>query len=67
MGVTYKAIDVHLRCPVALKVISERYLGDESARLRLWTGVRSARDRNARLAEQRRSDRSPGDHGPPPR
>jgi hypothetical protein len=67
MGVTYKAIDVHLRCPVAWKVISERYLGDESARLRLWTGVRSARDRNARLAEQRRSDRSPGDDGPPPR
>jgi hypothetical protein len=34
MGVTYKADDVDLRCPVALKVISERYLGDESARLR---------------------------------
>src|SRR5215469_2808726 len=34
MGVTYKAIDVDLRCPVTLKVISERYLGDESARLR---------------------------------
>src|SRR5208282_103143 len=32
MGVTYKAFDVDLRCPVALKVISERYLGDESAR-----------------------------------
>ena len=26
MGVTYKAFDVDLRCPVALKVISERYL-----------------------------------------
>ena len=24
MGVTYKAFDVNLRCPVALKVISER-------------------------------------------
>src|SRR5271166_2034289 len=34
MGVTYKAFDVDLRCPVTLKVISERYLGDESARLR---------------------------------
>jgi len=34
MGVTYKALDVDLRCPVTLKVISERYLGDESARLR---------------------------------
>src|SRR5215831_1425846 len=29
MGVTYKALDVNLRCPVTLKVISERYLGDE--------------------------------------
>jgi serine/threonine protein kinase len=29
MGVTYKAFDVDLRCPVTLKVISERYLGDE--------------------------------------
>jgi hypothetical protein len=26
MGVTYKAFDVDLRCPVTLKVISERYL-----------------------------------------
>jgi hypothetical protein len=34
MGVTYKAFDINLRCPVTLKVISERYLGDESARLR---------------------------------
>src|SRR5215469_1492524 len=29
MGVTYKALDINLRCPVTLKVISERYLGDE--------------------------------------
>ena len=34
MGITYKAVDVDLRRPVTLKVISERYLGDESARLR---------------------------------
>jgi hypothetical protein len=34
MGITYKALDVDLRCPVALKVISERYLGEELARLR---------------------------------
>src|ERR1700736_3114506 len=34
MGVTYKALDVDLQCPVTLKVISERYLVDESARLR---------------------------------
>ena len=32
MGITYKALDVDLRCPVTLKVISERYVGDESAR-----------------------------------
>src|ERR1700749_5035325 len=30
MGVTYKAFDINLRCPVSLKVINERYLGDES-------------------------------------
>ena len=34
MGVTYKAFDINLRCPVTLKVISERYIDDESARLR---------------------------------
>src|ERR1700722_17199803 len=27
MGVTYKAFDVDLRCPVTLKEISERYIG----------------------------------------
>jgi hypothetical protein len=32
MGITYKAFDVNLHCPVTLKVISERYLSDESAR-----------------------------------
>jgi serine/threonine protein kinase len=42
MGVTYKAFDVDLRCPVALKVISERYLGDESAKLRFLREARSA-------------------------
>ena len=31
MGVTYKAFDVDLRYPVTPKIISERYLGDESA------------------------------------
>ena len=33
MGVTYKAFDINLGCPVTLKVISERYLGDELARV----------------------------------
>src|SRR6202162_3894535 len=42
MGVTYKAFDVDLRCPVALKLISERYLGDESARLRFLREARAA-------------------------
>src|SRR5260370_34849064 len=40
MGVTYKAFDVDLHCPVALKVISEKYLGDESARLRFLREAR---------------------------
>src|SRR6516162_7689160 len=42
MGVTYKASDINLRCPVTLKVISERYLGDESARLRFLREARAA-------------------------
>jgi serine/threonine protein kinase len=42
MGVTYKAFDVNLRCPVTLKVISERYLGDESTRLRFLREARAA-------------------------
>src|SRR6516165_9072704 len=42
MGVTYKAFDVDLQCPVTLKVISEKYLGDESARLRFLREARAA-------------------------
>jgi len=42
MGVTYKALDVDLHYPVTLKVISERYLGDESARLRFLREARAA-------------------------
>ena len=42
MGVTYKAFDVNLRCPVTLKVISDRYLGDESAGLRFLREARAA-------------------------
>jgi hypothetical protein len=41
-GVTYKAFDVDLHCPVTLKVISERYLGDESARARFLCEARAA-------------------------
>jgi serine/threonine protein kinase len=42
MGVTYKAFDIHLRCPVALKVIRERHLHDKSARLRFLREARVA-------------------------
>ena len=42
MGITYKAFDVDLHCPVALKVIAERYLGDESARVRFLREARAA-------------------------
>ena len=42
MGVTYKAFDINLRYPVALKVISERNVGDESARLRFLREARAA-------------------------
>ena len=42
MGVTYKAFDVDLRCTVALKVIRERYLGDQSVRLRFLREARAA-------------------------
>src|ERR1700719_2594331 len=42
MGVTYKAFDVDLHCPVTLKVISEKYLGDESPRLRFIREARAA-------------------------
>jgi hypothetical protein len=42
MGVTYKAVHVDLHCPVTLKVISDKYLGDESARLRFLREARAA-------------------------
>jgi hypothetical protein len=42
MGITYKGFDVDLRCPVTLKVVRERYLGDESARLRFLREARVA-------------------------
>jgi Protein kinase domain len=42
MGVTYKAIDVNLRCAVALKVINARWVGDELARRRFIREARAA-------------------------
>jgi Protein kinase domain len=42
MGVTYKAIDTHLRCPVALKIIGAQLIGNESARSRFLREARAA-------------------------
>ena len=42
MGVTYKALDLDLRRPVALKVINSRYLNNEDARTRFVREARSA-------------------------
>ena len=42
MGITYKALDVHLRCPVALKIINARLIGDASARHRFVREARAA-------------------------
>ena len=42
MGVTYKAVDVDLQCPVTLKVISQKYLGDATAQLRFLREARAA-------------------------
>src|SRR5258708_40096698 len=51
MGITYKAFDIDLRFPVTLKVISEKYVGDESARLRLLREARaSAKVRHPNVA-----------------
>lgn len=42
MGVTYKAFDVRLQRPVALKIINARYIGDASARHRFVREARAA-------------------------
>jgi serine/threonine protein kinase/tetratricopeptide (TPR) repeat protein len=42
MGVTYRAIDINLRYPVALKVVQARFLNDEFARLRFVREARAA-------------------------
>jgi TolB-like protein/Tfp pilus assembly protein PilF len=42
MGITYKAFDIDLRFPVTLKVISEKYVSNESARLRFLREARAA-------------------------
>ncbi|MGA8658107.1 MAG: protein kinase [Chthoniobacterales bacterium] len=51
MGVTYKALDVNLRCPVALKLLNPRFLGDESVRARFLREARvAARVRHPNVA-----------------
>jgi serine/threonine protein kinase/tetratricopeptide (TPR) repeat protein len=42
MGVTYKAFDVHLQRPVALKIINAQLFGNESARARFVREARAA-------------------------
>jgi serine/threonine protein kinase len=63
MGITYKAFDVDLRCPVTLKVISEKYVGDESARLRFVREARAAaKVRDSNVASVLRLGISGGDY-----
>jgi serine/threonine protein kinase len=51
MGITYKAFDSDLRFPVTLKVISEKYVGDESAKLRfLREALAAAKVRHPNVA-----------------
>ena len=42
MGVKYKFFDVNLRSPRHIEVISEKYLGAKSARLRFLREARAA-------------------------
>jgi tetratricopeptide (TPR) repeat protein len=42
MGITYRAFDINLHCPVTLKVISKKHLDDESVRLRFLREARTA-------------------------
>src|SRR4030081_234758 len=42
MGITYKAFDTNLRCTVALKVINNTYLQNDTARQRFLREARAA-------------------------
>ena len=46
MGITYKAFDVDLQRFAALKVISPRYLADESGSIPIFAGSSSGRQRS---------------------
>jgi serine/threonine protein kinase len=60
---TYKAFDVVLHCPVTLKVISERYVGDESALLRFLREARAAaRLRHSNVASVLHLGKSAGNY-----
>jgi hypothetical protein len=50
MGVTYKAIDINLRCEVALKAINARFIGDEAARRRSSEAVNHDLPGRSRIA-----------------
>jgi serine/threonine protein kinase/Tfp pilus assembly protein PilF len=63
MGVTYKAFDVDLRVPVTLKLISEKYVGDESTRLRFLREARAAaKVRHTNVASVFHLGKSSGDY-----
>jgi Protein kinase domain len=63
MGVTYKAFDVDLRFPVTLKLLSEKYGGDESARIRFLREARAAaKVRHPNVASVFHLGRSSGDY-----
>jgi len=63
MGITYKALDINLRFPVTLKVISEKYVGDEAARRRFLREARAAaKVRHPNVASVFHLGRSSGDY-----
>ena len=63
MGITYKAFDIDLRFPVTLKVISKKYVGDESACLRFLREARAAaRVRHPNVASVFHLGRSGGEY-----
>src|ERR1700692_4935154 len=63
MGVTYKAFDVELRLPVSLRLISKKYIGEESARLRFLREARAAaKVRNSNVASVFHLGNSSGDY-----
>jgi eukaryotic-like serine/threonine-protein kinase len=63
MGITYKAFDVGLHRIVTLKVITEKYLGDESARLRFLREARAAASlRHANVASVFHLGKSAGNY-----